>query len=100
MFLYIDAGSEFQRLQERLCAHLVDVRARDDLDGTWRFLDLLLCAGCRNDNVIRAYACGRYLVCALRRVGRNGYCTEYGGRQKKLLFHVFVQHFFISKSVF
>ena len=96
VLLYVDADSEFQRLRECLCAHLVDVCARDDLDGTRRLLHLLLCAGCRDNNLIRMDPRGGRVLRALHRVGGDGQRTEYGGGQKNFLLHVFVEHLSIS----
>ena len=69
VLLYVDADSEFQRLRECLCAHLVDVCARDDLDGTRRLLHLLLCAGCRDNNLIRMDPRFGRIFRTLRRIG-------------------------------
>ena len=79
VFLQINAEGEFERLCKVLRAHLVDVRARDDLDGAWCLLDLLFRAGSRDNDFICDYRCP---TIASGCVGGHGYCAEYGCSQK------------------
>ena len=96
VLLYVDADGQLQCLRECLCAHLVDVCACDDLDGTRRLLDLLLCAGCRDDNLIRMDQRLGRIFRTLRGIGGDRYRAEYGGGQKDFLLRVLVEHLSIS----